>query len=38
MMRFWILEALLKIMKEIVGKIVRLIDSSNSRAHNRLKL
>jgi hypothetical protein len=35
--RFRVLEALLVIMKEIVGKIVRFLDSSDNRAHNLLK-
>jgi hypothetical protein len=35
--RFRVLEALFKIVKEIVGKIVRFLDSSDSRAHNLLK-
>jgi len=35
--RFRVLEALLEIMKEIVGKIVRFLDRSDNRAHNLLK-
>jgi len=35
--RFSVLEALLEIGKEIVGKIVRFLDSSDNRAHNLLK-
>ena len=35
--RFRVLEAHLMIVKEIVGKIVRFLDSSDSRAHNLLK-
>jgi hypothetical protein len=35
--RFRDLEALLQIVKEIVGKIVRFLDSSDNRAHNLLK-
>jgi hypothetical protein len=37
--RFRVLEALLKIVKEIAGKIVKevFLDSSDSRAHNLLK-
>ena len=35
--RFRVLEALLEIVKEIVGKIVRFLDSSDNRAHNLLK-
>jgi uncharacterized spore protein YtfJ len=35
--RFRVLEALLEIVKEIVGKIVTFLDSSNNRAHNLLK-
>jgi len=37
-MRFRVLEALLKVMKEILEKIVRFLDSSDSLAHNLLKL
>jgi len=36
-MRFRVLEALLEIVKEIIGKIVRFLDSSDNRAHNLLK-
>jgi len=35
--RFRVLQALLEIVKEIIGKIVRFLDSSNNRAHNLLK-
>jgi len=35
--RFRVVEAVLEIMKEIVGKIVIFLDSSNNRAHNLLK-
>jgi len=35
--RFRVLEALLEIVKEIVGNIVRFLDSSDNRAHNLLK-
>jgi hypothetical protein len=35
--RFRVLEALLVIVKEIIGKIVRTLDSSDNRAHNLLK-
>jgi len=34
--RFRVLEALLGIVKEIVGKIVRFLDGSDNRAHNLL--
>jgi len=34
--KFRVLEALLKIVKEIVGKIVRILHSSDSWAHNLL--
>jgi len=35
--RFRVLEALLEIVKEIVGKIMRFLHSSDNRAHNLLK-
>jgi hypothetical protein len=35
--RFRVLEALLEIVKEIIGKIVRFLDSSDNWAHNLLK-
>jgi hypothetical protein len=35
--RFRVFEALLEIVKEIIGKIVRCLDSSDNRAHNLLK-
>jgi len=35
--RFRVREALLEIVKLIVGKVVRFLDSSNHRAHNQLK-
>jgi len=35
--RFWVLEALLEIVKEIIVKIVRFLDSSDNRAHNLLQ-
>jgi len=37
-MRFRVLEALFEIVKEMVGKIMRFLDSSDNRAHNLLKL
>jgi len=35
--RFRVLAALLEIVKEIVGKIVRILDSSDNRAQNLFK-
>jgi len=35
--RFRVVEALLEIVKGIVGKIVRFLDSSDNRAHNLSK-
>jgi len=35
--RFSVLDALVEIGKDIVGKIVRFLDSSNNLAHNLLK-
>jgi hypothetical protein len=37
-MRFWDFEALLKIIKEIRGCIMRFLDGSDSWAHNLLIL
>jgi len=35
--RFRVLEALLEIVKEIVGKIMRFLNDSDNQAHNLLK-